>query len=117
MTAIILSAYFGYVTSQLSAITNKKTEEISKKQETIEIATISEQMRQVHLDINNMNNLAKELGERVRLLDKQMAVIDERLKNATTKSLMAAGATKEQALQFWKNPASSLPQDIPMKKY
>src|SRR5436190_124259 len=115
VAAIAISAYLGYITSQFLVITNKKTDDHDKKQSVVEIATLSERMKQIHFDIATMSTVAKKLEEKVNSLDKQISTVDERLKNSTTKILMAAGATKEQALQYWINPESSLPQNIQIK--
>lgn len=112
LIAIAVSIYFSYVTTQLAAIANQQTSDALKKTDVTEIATIAERMRQVRIDINNMNNSTKELTNKVNSLDKQIAVIEERLKNSTTKSLMAAGATKAQALQFWESPSTYTPPNF-----
>ena len=70
VAAIITSAYFGYVTSQLTASVNDKTVYCNKKQNINEITTVIEQMKKMRLNIKNMNILAKELEEKLILLIK-----------------------------------------------
>ena len=98
------AVYLSVVSTELTQESNNTTKEVIKKNDERELGAIFERVKQARTDIEKLNGLSKELDQKINVLDRKMAVIEEKLQNATTKSLMAAGATKKQALQFWDAP-------------
>ncbi|MFW2571480.1 hypothetical protein [Legionella sp. 29fVS95] len=66
-------------------------------------AKLKERVSHIQTDLEKTNIAIKEFEIKIFEIDKKVAVIEERLKNATTKSLIAAGASPEQALEFWES--------------
>ncbi|HBD7398682.1 TPA: hypothetical protein KKX52_002706 [Legionella pneumophila] len=98
---LILVLVFGIWNIYLTYKTNSREEStITKKSDEL-IAKLEERVERAQEDIEKASNTIQMIESKMYEIDKNVAVIEEKLKNATIKSLMAAGATKKQSLQFW----------------
>lgn len=109
---LIAVIIFGVWNIYLTYKTNDREENaITQKEDTL-TAKLEERVERAQKDIEKAADTTLHLENKINEIDKNLAVIEEKLKNATTKSLMAAGATKEQAVQFWNNTQPQLNKPI-----
>lgn len=102
IAVIIFSAWNIYLTYKANA---REESTITQKADTL-MAKLEERVERAQKDIEKAADTAQLLDNKINEIDKELAVIEEKLKNATTKSLMAAGATQKQALQFWESTST-----------
>lgn len=105
LTLLIMLALGGW-NLYLSIKTETREESTITKNANDLIAKLEERVSRAQTDLEKANTITAELEKKVFEIDKHLAVMEERLKLTTTKTLMAAGITKEQALEYWNNPSS-----------
>src|SRR5688572_18861714 len=103
---LILVFIFGVWNVYLTYMTNYREESAMTKKSDDLIAKLEERVERAQKDIEKASNLTPLLESKMYEIDKHLAVMEEKLKKATTKSLMAAGATQKQALQFWNSTST-----------
>lgn len=101
LLTLIAFLIFGIWNLYVTFATNIREENDVTKKATDMTAKLEERVSRAQTDIEKTNTTIEKFEAKISEIDKHVAVIEDRLKQATIKSLIAAGVSSKQALEFW----------------